>query len=191
MVSGAVRLIAGAACAMSVVFGSPVEVQAQNNQVATHVRACMKATRAPGSYAVNQAAAVPSVVVSNGGTERGARDVNDCLQDKYAVQFGAKSATGSSPASGENKSAAQCKTTRNQQKAAGGVLTAGTFVAAGAVPAAAIFWGGVAVGVTGNREYRDCLDRAGVKRQAQEVGTYGHFVCRNSSGGIYGGNSYC
>ncbi|MGX9351247.1 hypothetical protein ACS3QZ_08595 [Shimia sp. W99] len=153
----------------------------------------MKETRAPGSYAYIQTGGVPRVGAADGGTERGAHDINDCLQDRYSVQYGSNAGVvrTSSGSGNEVPAASQCKTTRNQQKVIGGVLTAGVFAVAGATGAGALFWGGVAAGVTGNREYRDCLDRAGVTRRGSEKQEHGHFVCSRSSKGMYGGSGYC
>lgn len=55
--------------------------------VVQQVRTCMVQTRAPGSYGVFVSRPVPVVQAELGGTERGARHVNDCLQDRYSVQY--------------------------------------------------------------------------------------------------------
>lgn len=54
----------------------------------TLVAQCAAETRASGSFAVVVQAPVPQVAAAAGATQRGARDVNDCLEDKYQTQPG-------------------------------------------------------------------------------------------------------
>ncbi|WP_299353967.1 hypothetical protein [uncultured Shimia sp.] len=65
---------------------------AMDNSAIQAVRSCMSETRAPGSYAMSTADAVPTVITASGGSERGAHNVNDCLQDRYSVQYGTREA---------------------------------------------------------------------------------------------------
>lgn len=54
----------------------------------TAAQHCAIQNHAPGNYFISNAPGVPHVIPGLGGTDGGARRMNDCLLDAYGVQFG-------------------------------------------------------------------------------------------------------
>jgi hypothetical protein len=48
---------------------------------------CIVETRAGGAFSVSSSGGVPQVSAGEGATLSGAHNVNDCIKDKYAVQY--------------------------------------------------------------------------------------------------------
>lgn len=162
---------------------------AQNATV--DVQHCMKRTGAPGAYAVSTGSDVPQVVPSTRGTQQGAILVNDCLLDRYQVQFAAVD-HGAEVEAAVVTDADQCLRVRNRRLIVGTLLTVGTVAALGGGDAAIV--GGVAgtaAGVRGvNKRYRDCLNTAETQRS---TGTGLVFIddCGRGSNVVQGGSAYC
>lgn len=124
---------------------------------------CAIQTNAPGNYNISNAPGLPNVIPGAGGTAAGAANMNDCLADVYAVQYGARGATPATTGAANRATAlAACERTRNRHMAGGVAATIGVIAALGEPYSASIIGGAIGAtrGVRGvNKRYRDCVDR--------------------------------
>ncbi|MEO9820490.1 MAG: hypothetical protein ABJ370_12870 [Paracoccaceae bacterium] len=184
-----------AAVMLAILIG-PIQASAQQTTTLGNlVSQCIGETRAPGAYKLVGKRKL-QVQPGTGGTEVGARNVNDCLLDKRGVQFDG-SKRGEVVAANSLIPARECKRDRNGRIIVGLVLTAGVVAASGD---GAIF-GGIAGSTVGirrvNRDYRECLALAGqVNGSPYARGSKAHPAipvagCRKDSGVMQGGSSLC
>ncbi|MBO9400325.1 hypothetical protein [Shimia sp. R9_3] len=163
------------------------QVMADETLVVQQISQCIVDTGSQGAYKVTEFDKVPVVVADAGGTERGARNVNDCLQDNYNVQYdnGAFGvADGNKVASGPDV----CQQERIQGFVIGTVVIGainaslgGNFFA-GAALGNALTWGTI------QRDYRECVRREG---GAKYAGVEFHSGCSRHSDVLHGGAQYC
>lgn len=164
------------------------EVAALEDSRIRNVQTCISQTRAPGSYAMSTYSAVPSVVAAQGGTEQGVRDVNDCLNDKYHVQFGADGVPWIDGVVQDEAAAKKCRRVRNTKIAIGAVLGAGAVAATAGeyVLAGALLGGGIGAR-TANNQYQACMAAAGGTTRSGEI----NLSCRGAGGVMHSGDGYC
>ncbi len=182
----ALLLAAAVLSLASVAQADPREVSKQL------VLQCMSETRAPGAYALVDGR-VLAVKPGEGGTQAGARNVNDCLLDKRGVQF--STLDGKQVTSGNALiPASECRRERNSRIALGLVLTVGTVAALGGDGAVVGGIAGSAVGIRKvNKDFRNCLALAGQSGRSSKSGksvvpTAG---CRAEAGTIQRGSNLC
>lgn len=81
-------LLFSASVAYAALASGALAQSAQTHSVEALTEQCVRETRASGAYAISYEAVIPQVSAGAGGSARGARDVNDCLADKFQVQPG-------------------------------------------------------------------------------------------------------
>lgn len=156
------------------------------------VSQCAAETRAPGSYLVAAADGVPSVLPAEGGSEVGVRNINDCLQDVYDVQYD-QVATEFSDVS-VDELVARCRTKANVSLVIGTVVTAATFSTIGSV---AEFWSLLGASVGGSQLGRGLgyHVRCGQLSDPEVAKSLGirtsASVCMRSADVMHGGSGYC
>ena len=153
-----------------------------------NVQTCIKQTRAPGSYAMSTFESLPVVVAADGGTEQGARDVNDCLSDKYQVQYGIDGVPWTDAVVQDDTAAQKCRTNRNVAIAVGLVLGAGAVAATGGeyAVAGALLGGGIGAAAADSK-YKACMAAAGGPKRSGEI----YLACNGGGGVMHSGDGYC
>ncbi|MEL7213935.1 MAG: hypothetical protein AAGK92_14820 [Pseudomonadota bacterium] len=162
---------------------------ASANSVDGVVRSCIHETRAPGSYSIVGGGSMPVVAPGAGATQASAAAINDCLLDKYQIQFAAV------PAAPATKKATpvrrseqtQCQRLLNRSGIESFAISATTSVLLGGIGAAAH-----ASTLTAN--FQNCI-RSGAYGSNAPVGRRGvhehTFNCRAGGGVFQGGTSIC
>ena len=152
------------------------------------VQTCIQQTRAPGSYAMSTLSAVPHVVAHNGATELGVRNVNDCLKDRYQVQYGVDGVPWTDAVVQNEDAAKKCRRARNWGYAATVVISAGAAAAIGGDYAWVAGLTGVAVGASAvNNRYQTCLAAAGGPKRTGKI----NLSCNGGGGVMHSGDGYC
>ncbi|MDA5558367.1 hypothetical protein [Shimia sp. MMG029] len=156
--------------------------------IVQQIQRCIADTRAPGTYKVTAYENVPIVVADAEGTDLGARNVNDCLQDTYSVQYSIGAFSSVTDDASVERARQQCL-----NLVVGGVIIG---VVAGAViwhwvgyPAAE----GAALAligapITGPNLMNQCLRDKGV---SQSQGLEFASGCSRKSDVLHGGSQYC
>ncbi|WP_050929130.1 hypothetical protein [Aestuariivita boseongensis] len=138
---------------------------ASANTVDAFVQECVARTGAQGAFAVSTAGQVPQVAAGAGATQKDAAAVNDCLLDRYQVQFAVGSAAQPTAQSGN------CEALRR-----------------GRIPSSAPL-GGLSAQARANRAYQECL-AAGPSPEAGP-GIVALDECGRGSNVFQGGSAYC
>ena len=135
------------------------------------VQECVRQTGAPGAYAVAEKQNVPQVSPAAGGTQAGAARVNDCLLDKYQVQFSAGQIVAANPAAVDPEVAARCAALRQSR-----------------LPRSAPL-GGTSASAQASQRYQDCIANASASDADSLVLDAGN--CGRGSNVFSGGSAYC
>ena len=153
------------------------------------VQTCIQQTRAPGSYAMSTYSAVPHVVAHDGATGQGVRNVNDCLNDRYQVQYGADGVPWTDAVVQDDDAAKKCRRNRNWGYVGTVVISAGAVAALGGDYAWVAGLTGVAVGARAvNNKYQTCMAAAGGgPRRSGEI----NLSCNGGGGVMHSGDGYC
>ena len=153
------------------------------------VRSCIHETRAPGSYSIVGGGSMPVVAPGAGATQASAAAVNDCLLDKYQVQFAAVPAA---PAAGTEVTARSSQQTRCQR-----LLNRGAGEAFVRSVGTSVLLGGIGAGVhasTVTANFQNCI-RTGAYGSGAVVGRGQLGVqsgfCRPGGGALQGGTMIC
>ena len=153
------------------------------DDVATNVDYCMTRTGVPGTYAISEAGDVPQVVPSAGGTQRGAAWVNDCLLDRYQVQFASVQST--PVLASDRAQLSQCESLLQRRGGEAFLRSVGV----------SILFGGIGAGihastVTGN--FRRCIESGAYDDRLQSYdGIALASSCGRGSNVFKGGSGYC
>ena len=162
------------------VAGGPVLMQ--------QISQCVAQTGAPGSYEVTDFETVPAVAVSQGGTEIGAHNVNDCLKDSYNVQY-SSGAFGLPAGEFDVMSAVgKCRDERNSTLFVGTAATTGVWLLLGGHPVGGVFWGLIFSNPPARSNFEACLLETGVYQYAGREFAFG---CSRDSDVLHGGSQYC
>jgi len=135
------------------------------------VAECARHVGASGAYAITTDQGIPQVTAAAGGTQSGVAKVNDCLQDKYQVQYSADQVTGDKEPLVDPDVMARCAPLLNSRlsKSARG--------------------GGASDGAQPSQRYQDCIAKA------SEPGVESNVValddCGRGGNLLLGGSAYC
>ncbi len=157
------------------------------------VDTCIKETRAPGAYSISVSNDLPQVAAGEGASAAGARNVNDCLTDKYAVQYGwgqGAPTVGTVPLTGTALEA-ECKRIRNRRIGSSVAFATGFALGVGdSLRTGAAIGGLIGIGITTNREtrtYKECIASSGTA-----AGNRARLSSACTQGGpMVAGNGYC
>lgn len=142
----------------------------------TLVAQCAAETRARGSFVLVVEAPLPQVAGATGATLRGARDVNDCLQDKYQTQFVGATIV----ATGGQVTQSKCEQLFNRGRGDAFARGFGATLLGGAI-------GAGIHGATLTANFQRCLDGGHFVR----AGGYGYRGCGYGQATMVGGSGYC
>lgn len=164
--------------------------QASAQSTSDGLAQCAARTNAPGVYEVQNGSIVPGA----GGTERGARNVADCLADLRGIQYGALANDVRVAATPAVLTEEACRRQRDNGIAASVIVGVATIAILGdssAVVSGTIAGSGRSVARTGQR-YRACLGAvsAGVSAIASNSVNTGP-SCARRGNPFVGGTGYC
>ncbi|MBO9475632.1 hypothetical protein J7413_18975 [Shimia sp. R10_1] len=174
-------------------IGMTLATQAVAEEKATpiviqQIQQCISDTRAPGKYKVTAYENVPVVVSDAGGTDIGASNVNDCLQDTYGVQYETNAFASVSDKTSFELAEQQCRNTMVGGAILGVVAGAAVWHWAGysAAEGAAIAILGTPISLSGFMD-RCLRDKGFSKSQGLEFAS----GCSRKSDVLHGGSQYC
>lgn len=180
------RMIRFAVACAAVTWGSV----AAANTVDAVVQSCVQTTGAPGAFVVQVGDGAPQVSPGIGATAAGAAVVNDCLLDRYQVQFAAVQRGSVAPTDVQADAIAECRRIRNRRVATTVAIAAGLAVGVDTTAAAATAAAGA--GYTSwraGRTYRDCVADASVPQAQSGIALIRN--CGRGSNVFQGGSAYC
>lgn len=143
----------------------------------SEVAQCAQRTHAPGSYEI----ANQTVVAGVGGTQRGARNVADCIADLRGIQYAAGTVS-TAPVNVGSGPQDRCARLQNRTNGQAAALAIG----------AGILGGFVGVGIHGavvTSNYQNCLESGAFSGTAN--GTVPVSYCTRRGNPLVGGTGYC